>query len=150
MLDLHINTKVKCLPNLKQFQRWVNLVLAHEQVNSRVTLYIVDKAESQHFNRHYRGNNKSTNVLAFRPAETIVKLAPFLLGDLILCAPLIQQEASKQGKQPLAHWAHLVIHGTLHLLAYDHVQTEAAIAMEALECQLLAKLGIANPYAEAT
>lgn len=147
MLDIQINTRVADLPSQQQFQHWVDSVFTHEKVSGEVTICIVDKAESRRLNRFYRHKNKSTNVLSFPIAAAMQKLVPQLLGDLVMCAPLIRQEAAAQGKPTFTHWAHLVIHGILHLLAYDHEAAAAALEMESLEIKLLAKLDVANPYA---
>jgi len=132
-------------PDAASFNTWVNLVLNHQKCRGQVSIYLVDKAEGLQLNQQYRGKDYATNVLAF-PADMPKKRAPRLLGDLVLCVPVVLEEAQAQHKQPLQHFAHLTIHGTLHLLGFDHIETTDAHIMEALEIALLATLGITNPY----
>lgn len=108
-----------------------------------LTLRIVGEAESRALNRRYRGKDRPTNVLSF-PAEA----APGekRLGDLVICAPVVAREAAEQGKHPGAHWAHMVVHGCLHLLGYDHELRQEAEAMEAKERKILTRLGFSDPY----
>ena len=135
------------LPNTAHLKKWVTLVLTQQKATGSITIRIVDGTESQRLNHTYRGKNKPTNVLSFpfAQAETFT-LPEKILGDLVLCAPLIEQEAVEQNKPLTAHWAHLIIHGTLHLLGYDHMINEEAEMMEVLEIKLLAQLGYPNPY----
>ena len=110
-----------------------------------VTVRICDSAESQQLNNDYRGKDKPTNVLSFVfEAPTHIE-SPFL-GDLVICAALVEREAKEQNKAILDHWAHLCIHGLLHLLGYDHIEEEEALEMENLETHVLAQLGIDDPY----
>jgi probable rRNA maturation factor len=106
---------------------------------------LVDEPESRALNERYRGKDRPTNVLSF-PAELPEELDIPLLGDIVICAPLVAEEASSQGKPVEAHWAHLVVHGVLHLLGHDHQLESEAREMEALEVELLASLGFPNPY----
>ena len=110
-----------------------------------LVLRIVDEAEGAEPNQAWRKRGAATNVLSF-PADLLENPAFRVLGDLVLCAPVVRREARAQGKRQAAHWAHLVIHGTLHLLGYDHVVKTEAEAMEALECSVLAGLGFPDPY----
>ena len=113
-----------------------------------VAVRIVDEPEMRALNNTYRSRDSSTNVLSF-PAETIEGLpdeVPETLGDIVVCAPVVAREAAEQGKAPGAHWAHMLVHATLHLLGHDHVQAEQAAAMEALEVRILSRYGIADPY----
>ncbi len=127
-------------------QRWVEAVLKHEkQKNMELTLRIVDEAESTALNSQYRNKDYPTNVLSFNydiPAEVQMNL----LGDLVICAPVVQREAAEQGKQEQAHWAHMIIHGTLHLLGFDHLNDQEAQKMEQHEIAILAELGFPDPY----
>ena len=107
---------------------------------------IVDEAEGRALNARWRGRDYATNVLSF-PAELPPGVALPLLGDLVVCAPVVAREAAEQGKPEADHWAHLVIHGTLHLLGFDHESESDAVVMEGLERELLAGLGIGDPYA---
>lgn len=112
---------------------------------SEVTLRIVDEAESRALNLQFRHKDKPTNVLSF-PFEAPAGITVPLAGDIVICAPVVAHEAAEQGKAPAAHWAHMVIHGMLHLQGYDHINDQDADEMEALEVRLLATLGFGNPY----
>ncbi len=141
----------KIIPSQEDFQTWVELALIEQDKPVSAVLRIVDKAESQTLNRDYRNKNAPTNVLSF-PFET-PDLPDQLdahdvahLGDLVLCAPVIEQEAQQQHKTARQHWAHMVIHGLLHLQGYDHLDEIQAENMESLEITLLQQLGFPNPY----
>jgi probable rRNA maturation factor len=112
-----------------------------------LTIRVVDAEESQHLNVTYRGKDKPTNVLSF-PFDAPPGLPVAILGDLAICAPVVEEEAVAQGKSMAAHWAHLVVHGTLHLLGHDHTDDDDADRMEALERDILAGFGFPDPYAE--
>lgn len=112
---------------------------------AEITLRIVDAPEGQALNRQFRNKDYPTNVLSF-PYDDIPGAPPLFMGDLVLCAPVIRQEALDQGKMQNAHWAHMVIHGCLHLLGYDHIDPQPAQIMETLEIALLNRLGFPNPY----
>ena len=144
-VDLQIETDSTGLPTLEQFESWVALALRGRRERGEICIRIVTPEESQTLNRDYRGKDKPTNVLSF-PFETPPGIPIELIGDLAICADVVFAEAADQGKKPLDHWAHMVIHGTLHLLGFDHINDEDAEQMEALERQLLARLGIADPY----
>ncbi len=137
-------------------QRWAEqaLAVAAMQQTWEITVRIVDTVESQDLNRDYRGKDKPTNVLSFPselPDYLIEALGCHPLGDLVICWPVVEHEAHEQGKTVLDHLAHLVVHGTLHLLGHDHETSDAdAEHMENLERQALAALGIADPYAVQT
>lgn len=133
------------LPTRKQFQRWVAAALNGQRDAAEVSIRIVDEAEGAELNRTWRHKDYATNVLSF-PAELPPGIRSPLLGDLVICAPVVIREAAQQGKSPEAHWAHLVVHGTLHLLGYDHETEAEAEAMEALETRMLAGLGYPDPY----
>jgi probable rRNA maturation factor len=136
-------------PNETQLQQWAELAatdfLSQQNEDQELTIRIVDKDESQSLNHRYRDKDKPTNVLSF-PYEQAPGMHVPLLGDLLICAPVVIQEALEQEKPVEAHWAHIVLHGVLHLLGYDHIETEEAEQMEKLEVTLLDKLGYANPY----
>ncbi|MFL1483709.1 rRNA maturation RNase YbeY [Marinobacter sp. LN3S78] len=132
------------LPGDDQLTRWARAgwQQAHD---SEVTLRLVDESESQALNHQYRGKDRPTNVLSF-PFEAPAGITVPLAGDLVICAPVVAREAAEQDKTPEAHWAHMVIHGLLHLQGYDHIEDDEAEAMEALEIRLLADLSYGNPY----
>ncbi len=131
-------------PDAKQFNTWVSLALTQQKQRGQVSVYLVDKTEGLSLNKQYRDKDYATNVLAF-PATAPSKRVP-LLGDLVICVPVVLEEALAQHKSMDDHFAHLTIHGTLHLLGFDHIEPDAALHMEQLEIQMLAQLGIANPY----
>lgn len=137
------------VPAANSFRRWVAATLAGRIREADLAIRIVGEDEGRTLNRHYRGRDYATNVLSF-PAELPEGLPPGvrlpLLGDLVLCAPVIAREAAEQGKPLAAHYAHMTVHGTLHLLGWDHGNDKDAEAMEQLEREILAELGIADPY----
>ncbi|WP_455845649.1 rRNA maturation RNase YbeY [Pantoea agglomerans] len=133
------------LPAESDFQRWLEAAVTPFQPESEVTIRLVDEAESNELNLTYRGKDKPTNVLSF-PFEAPPGIELPLLGDLIICRQVVEQEAAEQGKSVEAHWAHMVVHGTLHLLGYDHIEDEEAEEMEALETEIMLALGYPDPY----
>lgn len=139
------------LPSLKQLIHWVSCVFAHHPDDQRleVTIRFVDELESQTLNRDYRGKDKTTNVLSF-PFEGPPGVDLPLLGDLVICHAVVAKEASEQGKPIEHHYAHMVIHGILHLMGYDHIDDHEAEEMEQFERELLAELNIPDPYADDT
>lgn len=138
------------LPVPMLFSRWVEAAVRHvgqSGVRSKeVTVRIVGSREMVGLNKQYRQKDSPTNVLSFSQ-ESIPGLT-HLLGDIVFCAPYASQEAKEQGKESEAHWAHLTVHGVLHLLGFDHEKPEEAMAMESLETQILAGLGYSDPYAQ--
>ncbi len=132
-------------PSLEQFNLWVDAVLNHFNKEYQVSIEIVDLATSQQLNNDYRGKDKPTNVLSF-PLELPDYIDEPLLGDLAICAEVVKKEAQEQNKKEVDHWAHLTIHGTLHLLGFDHIEEEEANEMESLEILILNQLNISNPY----
>jgi len=126
------------IPTKAQFKKWAAAAL---RVDTEVTIRIVDETESRTLNNTYRRKDYATNVLTFPLAE-----APHLVGDIVLCAPIIADEAKAQNKTLTAHFAHLTVHGILHLHGYDHEIDEQAALMESIEVTTLQKLGYANPY----
>ena len=147
-LDLQIASDAGNLPSEAQFRTWCELALRQRSADSEMTIRLVDEAEGRELNHTYRQRDYATNVLSF-PADVPVGLLDIpLLGDLVICAPVVEREALEQNKPAHAHWAHMVIHGCLHLLGYDHIEDEEAEEMEALERELLAELGLPDPYAD--
>jgi len=128
----------RSLPTRAQLRRWASAALRHD---AQVTLRLVDGAESRTLNRRYRGKDRGTNVLTFVYRES----AP-LVGDIVLCVPVIARESRRQRKELLGHYAHLVVHGMLHLQGYDHERRADADAMETLETEIVIQLGYADPY----
>ncbi len=141
------NPLVEGLPNDLQFRQWAECALGAEAGECELVIRIVGSTESQQLNCDYRGKDKPTNVLSF-PFEAPPGMIFPLLGDLVICAEVVAHEAKEQQKALHAHWAHMVIHGVLHLLGYDHIENDEAEEMEKLEIELLASLGYANPYNE--
>ncbi len=135
------------LPAPASFRRWVGAALrgTRRRKPAELAIRLVDAAEGSELNRQYRGKDYATNVLSF-PAELPPGVDLPLLGDLAICAPVVLREAAEQGKPPAHHWAHLTIHGVLHLLGHDHIAEADAERMEALETRILAGLGIPDPY----
>jgi probable rRNA maturation factor len=147
-LDLQIACSSEHIPSETDFQTWVNSVLHDRKPDSELTIRIVEEEESQSLNHEYRGKNKPTNVLSF-PFEAPGNLPDFpLIGDLIICSQVVEREAQEQGKPLNNHWAHMVIHGILHLLGYDHIDDQEAEEMEAIETDILSSLNIPDPYQE--
>ena len=150
-LDLQIACEAPQLPAEADFAGWVNSALqgagyqAPEDLPTEITIRIVDLDESRTLNHTYRDKDKPTNVLSF-PFDGPDDVPLALLGDLVICAPVVAQESQEQNKPLQAHWAHMVVHGTLHLLGFDHIEDSEAAEMEALEVQILTKLGFADPY----
>ena len=138
-------TKTRNLPSNQRIRTWVHVTLEGRVQQAELTVRMVGTREATRLNQEWRRKKGPTNVLSF-PADDRHGLAPGFLGDIVLCAPVIVREAMQQGKSLGAHWAHLIIHGTLHLLGYDHEKHAEARKMESLEKKLLAKLAIADPY----
>ncbi|MGD9424091.1 rRNA maturation RNase YbeY [Pantoea sp. NSTU24] len=150
MSEVILDLQVACensagLPDESQFHRWLTAAVTPFQPDSEVTVRLVDEAESHELNLTYRGKDKPTNVLSF-PFEAPPGIELPLLGDLIICRQVVEQEAAEQGKGIEAHWAHMVVHGTLHLLGYDHIDDDEADEMEGLETEIMLALGYPDPY----
>lgn len=137
----------KGVPSAASFRTWVEAALrgARRRKATELSIRVVDAKEGRTLNRTYRGRDYATNVLSF-PVELPPGVKLPLIGDLVICAPVVAREAKEQRKLPRDHWAHMTVHGVLHLLGYDHIEEGEAEAMEALETQILAGLGIADPY----
>ncbi len=146
-LDYQVATDRPGLPEDAEVLAWVSAALAGRREEAELTVRVVGEAESAELNGRYRGKRGPTNVLSF-PFEAPPGVDLPLLGDLVVCAPVVAREAADQNKPEEAHWAHMVVHGCLHLLGYDHIGEEQAEAMERLETDILAGLGYPNPYEE--
>jgi len=147
-LDIDVACTGVWLPPATDLQRWCDAAVqagAPDKTDTEISLRITDAAEIQSLNARYRQQDKATNVLSF-PADLPPELGLPLLGDLVICAAVVAEEAEQQNKSPEAHWAHMVVHGCLHLLGYDHISETDADVMEALEIQIMAQLGYSNPY----
>ena len=138
-LSVHYALRVAHLPSQRQLRRWAAAALAQD---AKVTLRIVGETEGRRLNREFRGKDYPTNVLTFAYPEQ----RP-LAGDIVLCAPVVRQEAQAQGLRLAAHYAHLVVHGMLHLQGYDHERAAAAQVMGSLESEIVTQLGYPDPYA---
>lgn len=145
-LELQLATNAKTLPHPSQFKEWVRVILTDKILNNvELTIRIVDEEEIKNLNYRYRNKQSVTNVLSF-PVKLEVCIDYSMLGDIVICAPVIELQAKQQNKDLLAHWAHMVVHGVLHLLGYDHENDSDAIEMEELEIELMEKLGFPSPY----
>jgi probable rRNA maturation factor len=146
-LELSVSYAIprKGLPSTVSFRKWAEAALQERIRRADLAIRVVGEREGRALNRHYRGKDYATNVLSF-PAELPEGVKLPVLGDIVMCAPVIAREARAQGKELLAHYAHLTVHGVLHLLGWDHDNTVEAEAMEALERQILDSLGFADPY----
>lgn len=155
-LDLQIASDSPDIPSLEAIQLWIDEVFLHQQITDReLTVRIVDESEIQELNSQYRGKDTPTNVLSF-PFEMPELTLPIdvqideslseFLGDIVICAQVVKREASQQNKPIEHHWTHMMIHGTLHLLGYDHIEEHEAQEMEGIEIAILQKLAIDDPY----
>ena len=146
LVDLQ-NASCEAVPPEEEFCRWVGAALTGRTTGQQpeICIRLVDDGEMAQLNANYRGKDGATNVLSF-PADLPAELELPLLGDIVICAPVVIAEADQQGKTASAHWAHMTVHGTLHLLGYDHVKEEEAEIMEALESAILRQLGYSCPY----
>lgn len=152
-MSLHVDVQSSCaepVPEEDDIRRWVAAAASQsEQSDTEISVRLVDIEEMTNLNQTYRGKTGPTNVLSFT-ADLPAELALPLLGDIVICAPVVRAEAGEQGKALAAHWAHMTIHGTLHLLGYDHITEEQAATMEALESAILKRLDYPCPYFDST
>lgn len=154
VVELQSDLPAAGLPAADQVQRWAETAARLAGgASGEIVIRIVDEAESQALNHDYRGKNSPTNVLSFPfelpegiPEQMRAELGEGIIGDIAICAPVVEREAKDQGKAAEAHWAHMVIHGVLHLLGHDHVEDAGAEIMEAMEIRALSELGYPNPY----
>lgn len=140
------NASTSCaVPPRQSLQRWVSAATGNRVQNVELCIRIVDEPEMAQLNEQYRHKHGSTNVLAF-PQYAAAEVGCDLLGDIVICAPVVEREAKQQGKSSPAHWAHIVVHGVLHLLGYDHNEEAQAQRMEQLETEILTTLEFPPPY----
>jgi probable rRNA maturation factor len=139
-MDVQFASELKGLPSLAQFKRWARKAL---RTDAQIALRITDEEEARAFNSEYRGKDYATNVLTFPLTES-----PFIIADILVCAPVVAIEAAEQGKSLVAHFAHLTVHGVLHAHGYDHEKEAPAALMESIESQIMISLGYPDPYAE--
>ena len=146
IIDLQIACEQETgLPTTEQIEQWATAAVQPQSDEVEMTVRIVDEAESHELNLNYRGKDRPTNVLSF-PFECPDEVELPLLGDLVICRQVVEREAQEQDKPVMAHWAHMVVHGSLHLLGYDHIEDDEAEEMESLETQIMTGLGFADPY----
>ena len=146
IIDLQIACEQESgLPTAEQIEQWATAAVQPQSEEVEMTVRIVDEAESHALNLNYRGKDRPTNVLSF-PFECPDEVELPLLGDLVICRQVVEREAQEQDKPLMAHWAHMVVHGSLHLLGYDHIEDDEAEEMESLETQIMTRLGFADPY----
>ncbi len=146
IIDLQIACEQESgLPTAEQIEQWATAAVQPQSDEVEMTVRIVDEAESHALNLNYRGKDRPTNVLSF-PFECPDEVELPLLGDLVICRQVVEREAQEQEKPLMAHWAHMAVHGSLHLLGYDHIEDDEAEEMESLETQIMTGLGFADPY----
>ena len=146
IIDLQIACEQETdLPTAEQIEQWATAAVQPQSDEVEMTVRIVDEAESHALNLNYRGKDRPTNVLSF-PFEYPDEVELPLLGDLVICRQVVEREAQEQDKSVMAHWAHMVVHGSLHLLGYDHIEDDEAEEMESLETQIMTGLGFVDPY----
>ena len=146
IIDLQIACEQESgLPTAEQIEQWATAAVQPQSDEVEMTVRIVDEAESHALNLNYRAKDRPTNVLSF-PFECPDEVELPLLGDLVICRQVVEREAQEQDKPVMAHWAHMVVHGSLHLLGYDHIEDDEAEEMESLETQIMTGLGFADPY----
>ena len=150
-VDVQVAEEISDAPAESEIQRWLEQVVAQVESdtarNVEVSVRIVDEAEGRALNKQFRDIDKATNVLSFPLLDAVMSAElPLALGDIVICGPVVVREATEQGKSNSDHWAHLLVHGALHLFGYDHETDEQAQEMETLEVRILAQGGIENPY----
>ena len=153
-VDVQVAADLSNVPAKSDIQNWLEQVIAHVGADTardiEISVKIVDEAEGRELNKRFRQQDNATNVLSFPLADASIEDpqidAPLALGDIVICGPIVAREASEQGKKSSDHWAHLLVHGALHLFGYDHETDQEAQEMETLEARILALGGVENPY----
>ena len=146
IIDLQIASEnEQGLPSEAQLIQWATAAVRPTRDDVEMTVRIVDEEESHQLNLTYRGKDRPTNVLSF-PFQSPAEVELPLLGDLVICRQVVEREAVEQNKPLMAHWAHMIVHGSLHLLGYDHIEDDEAEEMESLETEIMQGLGFADPY----
>jgi probable rRNA maturation factor len=145
IVDIQMASASEETPDPQSIKRWVGAAIGNQRESTELSVRIVDKEEGQSLNEQYRGSSGATNVLSF-PFENESPESLPLIGDIVICAPVVAKEAAEQNKALNAHWAHMIIHGVLHLLGYDHQDDEQANVMETLETEIMQGLGFPPPY----
>lgn len=147
--DVHVDIQIASgsseIPPQADLHKWAAAAIGDHREEAEISLRIVDSEEGTELNRQWRQKDGPTNVLSF-PSDLPEELNLPLLGDLVICTPVVEREAREQKKTLQAHWAHMMVHGTLHLLGYDHIEEDEAEAMESLETAILQSLGFPDPY----
>ena len=146
-VDIQRSEALGPVPSDDEIASWVNLVLQHQHCSASVSVRLVDEVEITQLNSQYRELSEPTNVLSF-PCDLSDEAGMRILGDIVVCEPVVTREALEQGKNTGDHWAHMVIHGLLHLLGFDHIDSQQAEEMECLEVSLLREINVGNPYLE--
>lgn len=144
-VDIQRSEKIGSVPSDDEITCWVKLVLRHQRCSASVSVRLVDEVEITSLNTQYRERNEPTNVLSF-PCDLSDESGMRILGDIVVCEPVVTREALEQGKNPSDHWAHIIIHGLLHLLGFDHIENQQAEEMEGLEVSLLREMDVCDPY----
>ena len=145
IVDIQMASASEEVPDPQCIERWVGAAIGNQREATELSVRIVDEIEGKALNEQFRGSSGATNVLSF-PFENDSPEPLALIGDIVICAPVVSKEASQQNKTLNAHWAHMIIHGVLHLLGYDHQNDTEATNMEALETEIMHKLGFPPPY----
>ena len=146
ILDIQSASSSEDAPDEQSIKRWVSAAIGSKTGDTELSVRIVDEPEGKLLNETYRGASGPTNVLSF-PFDNEIPEPLALIGDIVVCAPVVKMEAQQQNKDLTAHWAHMIIHGVLHLLGYDHQNDSEAATMEKLETEIMQKLGFPPPYA---
>ena len=147
-MKLHVDIQTACpepVPEEEDIRSWIAAALQNQRDEAEVSIRLVGEAEMTALNHNYRGKESSTNVLSF-PSDLPADVDSSLLGDIVVCAAVVEREAQEQNKSLQAHWSHMLVHGSLHLLGYDHIEDKQAEQMETMETTIMKSLGYPCPY----